>query len=362
MQSVTSRRIAWRLSAALGAAALATAACAGLTAARAEEPLANISLPIEGWTAVAQAKGFFEAEYGKLGTKVTLVDPGSTQLIGAEAAMLDRGGLAVAQRMMYPATVHKANGIDASIIWLSGRSSRHRTPVLVRADSPVQSIADLKGKTFGSSRVSCGWTAPTEIFAKNDAPLETPIKEGKVKFTNISSLAASSAALLSGRIDATSTHVALPEAAALVASGQVKVAGYSPEDGVYVNAAGRVSYFSMRSFVDAHPNHIKAFLKTRETTVAWIRDHVDEAAAIIAKETRIPIAIAKFAIVDDSEFHYMTGEPSADVATQAIKTFQQWYIDNGDEILKARHLSDETIEAFVDKRFFKGGSYSIYEN
>lgn len=337
-------------------------AIAGPSGAPAVEPLASINLPIEGWTVVAQAKNFFEPEFGKLGTKVNLVDPGSHQISGAEAALLDRGGLAVAQRMMYPATVHRANGLDASIIWLSSPSSKYRTPIIARVDSPVEKLADLEGKTFASSRVSCGWTAPTEALAKSGVPLDTPIKDGKVRFLNTSTFAAASAALLAGRIDATATHVALPDAAALLKSGEVEIIGRTPEGGVYESAAGRVSYFAMREFIDAYPRHIQAILKVRARTDAWIKDHIDEAAAIIARETRIPVDIAKFGIIDESSFQYMDGEPSAAEAVKAVKTFQQWYIDNGDEILKSRHLSDETIETLIDKRFFKGGEYSIYEN
>jgi ABC-type nitrate/sulfonate/bicarbonate transport system substrate-binding protein len=344
---------------AIGALAIALIHGAG---ARAEEPLATINLPIEGWTVVAQDKGFLKAEYDPLGTKVTLIDPGTTQLAGAEAAMLDRGGLAIAQRMMYPAAIHKANGIDAEIVWLSVKSSPDRTPILARADGPIESVADLAGKNFGATRVSCGWTSPTEIFAKAGLPLDTPDQAGAVRYTNISNPVANAAALMSGRIDATSTHVALPDAAALVATGQVKIIGRSPDDGIYVNAAGRVSYFAMRAFVDAHPRHIQAFLKAREKTDAWIADHVDEAAQIIARDTRVPEPIARFGIADASSFDYIAGESSATEAVESIKQFQRWYIDHGDDILKARHLSDEAVEAFVDKRFFKGGAYSVYEN
>ncbi|MBV9237199.1 MAG: ABC transporter substrate-binding protein [Xanthobacteraceae bacterium] len=330
--------------------------------AQADQPLPSINLPIEGWTVVALKKGFLQEEYNKLGTKVNLVDPGTTQLIGAESALLDRGGLAIAQRMIYPATVHKANGIDASIVWLSTKSSEYRTPVLALKSSGLNSIADLKDKNFGSSRVACGWTSPTEIFTAAGLPLDNARERGQVRYTNISNTVATSAALLSGRIDATSTHVALPDVAALIETDEVKVIGRSPADGVYVNNAGRVAYFVMREFVDAHPQAIVAFLRAREKTDAWINANVDEAAAIIAKETRIPVAIARFGITDPSSFQYMQGEPSSQVAVDAIKTFQKWYIDHGDDILSSRHLSDDTIESFVDKRFFKGGEYSVYQD
>jgi sulfonate transport system substrate-binding protein len=337
---------------------------AGFAASAAESnaPLASVNFPIEGWTVVAQAKGFFKVEFDKLGTEVKLVDPGTTQLIGAEAAMLDRGGLAIAMRMIYPATVQKANGIDASIVWMSTKSSAARTPVLALKSSSIQTVADLDGKNFGSSRISCGWTSPTEILEKAGLPLDTKTDKGRVRFTNISNPVAGNAALLSGRIDASSTHVALPDVAALLKTGEVKVIGNSPDDGVYVNSAGRVAYFAMREFVQQHPEHIRAFLKVRERAIAWINANVDEAAKIVAHDTRVPIDIARFGIVDDSEFQYMKGEPSAAVAVDTVEKFQKWYIDHGDDILKSRHLSDDQIQAFIDRRFFRDGEYSIYAN
>lgn len=326
----------------------------------ARSPLPSVNFPIEGWTVVAQAKGFFKEEFDKLGTEVKLVDPGTTQLIGAEAAMLDRGGLAVAQRMVYPATVQKANGIDASIVWLSTKSSGARTPVLALKSSSVQSLADLDGKNFGSGRIGCGWTSPTEMLEKAGLPLDTKDERRRVRFTNISNPVAGNAALLSGRIDASAIHVALPDVAALVKTGEVKVIANSPEDGIYVNAAGRVAYFAMREFVQQHPEHIRSFLIVRDRAVAWIQDNVEEAAKIIARDTRIPVDIARFSIVDPSQFQYMKGEPNAAVAVDAIEKFQAWYIEHGDDILKSRHLSNEQIQAFIDRRFFRGGDYSIY--
>ncbi|WP_018428879.1 PhnD/SsuA/transferrin family substrate-binding protein [Hoeflea sp. 108] len=334
---------------------------AGTQPAQAKETLDFINLPKAAWTVVGLKKGFIQEEFAKIGIKdINLINPGTAELSGAEAALLDRGGLAIAQRMMYPATVHKANGIDAVIVWQSTASDKFRTPVLAKADAAINTVADLKDKKFGGSRVGCGWTSPTEILQKAGVPLDTRIRKGAVRYETITNSAATSAALLSGAIDATATHIALPASAALWLSGEVKVIGRSPDDGVYVNSAGRVSYFAMKPFVEAYPEAIQAFLVAHERTKAWIQEHVDESADIIAEELRVPVNIAKFQITDPSSFEFMHGEESADNAREAIRKFQKFYIDAGDEILAERHLSDETINQFVDARFFKGGQYSVY--
>lgn len=56
----------------------------------------------------------------------------------------------------------------------------------------------------------------------------------------------------------------------------------------------------------------------------------------------------------------MAGEPNADKARQAVKTFRDWYIANGDDILSERKLTDAQVDSFIDGRFFVGGSHTIY--
>ena len=325
-------------------------------------PLTSITLQLDPLTAIAQEKGFFKKQFDAIGIpKVSLIAAGSGGLLGAEAANLNSGGIAVAQRMIYPAVVHTANGLDAVIVWESKPSDKYRTPILVRANNDqINDIKDLEGKKFASSRVSCGYTSPFETLNKAGLPLDTRLKQGKVRFQSIDNGAANSAALLSGAIDATSTHISLPGPASLLSSNLIKVVGRSPDNGEYVNGAGRVSYFAMRAFVDKYPQAIRAFLAAVNEAREWTEAHPDEAAQVVAKATRIPLEIAKFQITDPSQFYFMKGEPSADNARETIKQFQAWYIKNGDDILSDRHLSDVQVDALVDSRFFKGGQYSVY--
>ena len=181
-----------------------------------------------------------------------------------------------------------------------------------------------------------------------------------MRYQSIDNSAATNAALLSGAIDATAAHLAVNNAAALYLSGEVKVIGRSPNDGVYVNGAGRVSYFAMREFVDTYPEAVHAFLVAHERTKAWIAANIDEASEIIAEGTRVPVEIARFQITDASTFEFMKGETDAVSARENIKRFQDWYVAQGDDILTEKQLSPEQIDAFVDARFFAGGEYSVY--
>lgn len=344
------------------AGAILAGAMGASPAAMAQEKLPYINLQLRPWTVVAQKRGILKEEFDKIGTpEVNLIASGTAELVGAESAALDKGSIAIAQRMIYPATVHKANGLDAVIVWESEPSNEFRTPILARAsDKSINSIQDLDGKNFASSRISCYFTSPFEVLTKAGLPLDSRTQKGRVRYQSIDNSAAVNAALLSGAIDATAAHLAVNNAAALWLSGEVKVVGRSPNDGVYVNGAGRVSYFAMRDFVNKYPQAVKAFLVAHERTKKWIYENIDEAAKIIAEGTRVPVEIAKFQITDPSTYEFMKGEQNADNARKGIKDFQAWYIANGDDILTDRRLTDAQIDAFVDQRFFAGGEYSVY--
>ncbi|WP_245258014.1 ABC transporter substrate-binding protein [Rhodomicrobium vannielii] len=326
------------------------------------DALPSINLQLTPWTIVAQEKGFFKEEFSKIGTsKVTLIAGGAADLLGAEAAAVGGGAIAIAQRMIYPATVHRANGLDGVIIWASEPSNRYRAPILARADNDsVKSVQDLDGKKFGSSRISCYWSSPFEITTNAGLPFDSRQTKGRIRYESIDNSAVAISAVLSGATDATTAHLAAGAFTGAWLSGRLKVVGHSPDDGVYVNHAGRVTYFARRDFVNKYPEVVKAFLIARERSREWALDHVEEATEIVARGTRVPVEVARFQITHVGEWEFMAGEPRADRARQSIKTFQQWYVDNGDDILNERRLTDEQVDSFIDGRFFVGGEYSIY--
>lgn len=348
---------------------LAIAALAGamllpaIPATAAAETLPAINLQLSPWTVIAREKGFFKEEFERIGTRqVNLIASGAADLLGAEAAAVGNGAIAIAQRMIYPATVHRANGLDGVVVWASEPSNRYRAPILTRADDDsIKTVADLDGRKFGSSRISCYWSSPFEQLHKAGLPLDSRAERGRVRYESIDNGVVAISAVLSGATDATTAHLAATQFTGAWLSGKLKVVGHSPDDGVYVNHAGRVTYFARRDFVDKYPEVVKAFLAARERTLAWTLDNVDEAARIVARDTRVPVEVAKFQITHAGQWEFMAGEPNAERARNAIRTFQEWHIANGDDILSERQLSDAQIHAFIDERFFVGGQYSIYQ-
>ncbi|MCX8999868.1 ABC transporter substrate-binding protein [Rhizobiaceae bacterium BDR2-2] len=336
--------------------------CHAAPAAAQENVLPSINLQLSPWTVIAREKGIFKEEFDRIGTtEVNLIASGAADLLGAEAAAVGGGAIAIAQRMIYPATVHVANGLDGVIVWVSEASNRYRAPILARADNDeIQSVADLDGKKFGSSRISCYWSSPFEIATKAGLPFDSRLEKGRIRYESIDNGAVAISAVLSGATDATTAHLAAGQFTGAWLSGKLKVVDRSPDDGIYVNNAGRVTYFARRDFVEKYPAVVKAFLAARERVREWTYDNVDEAAEIVARETRVPLEVAKFQITHAGEWEFMAGEPNVDRARQAIKNFQEWYVANGDDILNERRLSDERVDEVVQARFFVGGEYSIY--
>lgn len=342
------------------ASLLGVAAGTGNAAA---EVLPEINLHLTPWTVVAREKGFFKEVFDKIGTKkINLIASGGAELIGAETAAVGGGALAIAQRMIYPATVHRANGLDGVLVWVSEPSNRYRAPILARADNDkINTVADLDGKKFGSSRISCYWSSPFEQLTEAGLPLDSRLEKGRVRYESIDNGSVVVAGILSGAVDATTAHLASGAFTGAWLAGKLKVVGHSPDDGIYVQNAGRVTYFARREFAEKHPDVVKAFLAARERTAEWATDHVDEAAQIVAKQTRVPVEVAKFQITHKGQWEFMAGEPNADRARQAIKSFRDWYVANGDDILNERKLSDAQVDTFVDGRFFVGGTHTIYQ-
>jgi ABC-type nitrate/sulfonate/bicarbonate transport system substrate-binding protein len=362
---IMSTRQGWatRLAPAFVAGAVWASGMAISGAARAESaPPESINLQLQTWTAIAEAKGILQEEFSKAGVKkVNLIAQSSGELLGAESAAVGGGTLAFAQRMIYPAFVQKANGIPAVIVWLSEASNRYRTPIFVSAaNKDIHTVADLEGKKFGSSRVSCYWSAPFEILNNAGIPLDSRLKKGRVRYENIESPAIAIQALLSGEKDATAGHLAANQFTAPYLQGKFRKVAGPADTGVYANYGGRVSYFAHKDFAAKHPGVVRAFLISRERARDWTYDHVDEAAKIVSKALRIPEDVAKFQITHLGQWDFMAGEPDADKARHAIKEFQKWYVAHGDDILVDKQLSSKQIDEFIDGKFFAGGSHSIY--
>jgi sulfonate transport system substrate-binding protein len=313
-------------------------------------------------TSVAARKGWFAEEFAKYNAKPDMVLVTSYGATGIEAALLDRGDLHITQRMAYPALQHRVNGLDAVIIWQGVNPNPRRATTIVLADSNINSVADIKGKSFGSSLVGCPYYASLEALRNQGVTVDTDFQKGDARFINITGAAATSA-FLAGRIDAYGTHPATSTTASLYIQKQVKEVSTAVPDGVYVTAGGRAEYFAMRKWAIENPDLVKAFLVVWDRTVRWLAAdngaHMAEAATIAARELRISKAVALYDLKDESTISWNFGVTSYQDVVDSIKKFQSYQIKVKDPFYTKNHLTDKEIEAFVDRRFFAGGEYFV---
>jgi len=317
-------------------------------------------LPLNEWTVVAAQKGWLQEEFSKYGAKTELVDVARMGNTGVEAALLDRGDLHFAQRMQYPSLQHKLNGLDCVIVWQSGDAPPRRNVIVVLKDSPINTVEDLKGKHLSAGRISCPYFSAFEVLKKHGLEIDNDYKRGDVRFINSISTAGQVSGFLAGKFEALSIHPGASAYTPLETQGLVKEVSASLEGGYYLTGGGRTSYFVPRDWANQNPDLVKAFLVVYAKARRWILDNPDESANIIARELREPKHVALYNIKDNSSYMFVAGQPSYDDAVTAINRFQKWAIENGDDFLKKKSLSDQQVRSFVDKRFFEGGDYFVY--
>lgn len=150
--------------------------------------------------------------------------------------------------------------------------------ILVRNGSPIKTAQDLAGKTIATTRGSIGHYLLLQALERAHIPVDkvhvTFLPPGDAK-----------AAFDSGAIDAWSTwtpytNVAAKEGARVV----VDAKDYGLP--LYIDVAHEASIEPKRAL-------LRDFLAREARAVAWAREHPDAFAAVLAKETGLPLDIAR---------------------------------------------------------------------
>lgn len=162
-----------------------------------------------------------------------------------------------------------------------GRSSA----IIVRKDSPIHSLADLRGRKLATIKGSSGHDVALRLLEK------AHVDPKSVKFVFLNNGDAK-AALDSGNIDAWSTW-----------GTYVGIAVEENGDRVLANAEGLISPGAVSGFVaasDAAIAHkaplIRDYLGRLARAHAWVKTHPDAYAAQIAKETGVPLSVAQYSV------------------------------------------------------------------
>ncbi|MCX6049575.1 MAG: aliphatic sulfonate ABC transporter substrate-binding protein [Chloroflexi bacterium] len=158
-------------------------------------------------------------------------------------------------------------------------SSGAGSAILVPDGSPIKSLADLKGKKVAFTKASSAHLLLIRALEKNG-----------LKYSDIEpALLAppdARAAFEGGSVDAWVIWNPFFEAAVQELKAQILI------DGADVSPT-RSYVIAAKPFVEKNPNKVLAIIDELKKSQVWAKDHVDEYAALLEKETQLSAAVWK---------------------------------------------------------------------
>ncbi len=213
---------------------------------------------------VAMEKGYLDEE----GIKWERVDFGGSDIQAALGSGMIDCGFGLVGKFVQPIE----NGLNMVIT-----SGMHTgcTKILVRADSGIESLADLKGKTIGVSSLASS-EAITAKRALNAAGVDISADSGEVSFA-VYSTTDQPVALINGAVDAIST----PDPVATNAENEygLKVLLDTAVTEPYASEYCCVSFVSAE-LAEKHPDIAAAFTRAVLKASAFVAQNPEEAAQI----------------------------------------------------------------------------------
>jgi len=200
---------------------------------------------------------------------------------------------------------------------------------VVKSDSPLKSVKDLKGKKVGFS--SPGSVTHTVI----QAILKAEGLEKDTQIVRVGSPGDSWAAVRNGVVDA-GWHVS-PAVFPLVAKKEARVIIKASD---YIKHYQQSVVAAMEDVIKKDPEMIRNFLKARAKAVKFIYDNPEKTASIWAKELKLPVEATQLAYKDIPRGFFETGAP----AMQNLK-------GSMDEAMGAGLKEPLDLDKIVDLRF-----------
>ncbi|RCJ20021.1 aliphatic sulfonate ABC transporter substrate-binding protein [Nostoc sp. ATCC 43529] len=219
--------------------------------------------------AVLEKQASLEKRLEPLGFKVQWTEfaAGPQQLEAINA-----NGLDIASTAESPPVFSQAAG--APLVYLATTySSGKAVSLLVPVNSPIKSVADLKGKKVAFQKASIGHYLLVKALEKEGLKLSDvqsvflPPPDANVAFSQ-------------GKVDAWFIWEPFVTRNVQNKSGRVLV------DGGELRDTGNF-YSTSRQFYEAHPDVIKVFLEELEKAEIWTKEHPKEVAQLLAPVTQL---------------------------------------------------------------------------
>ena len=207
----------------------------------------------------------------------------------------------------------------------------------VKEDSPIKTVADLKGKTVGISIIGGGTHGPFALMLKRAGV--DPDKD--IKLVEVS-FSLSEDALRQGRVD--TVNMNQPFAARAEAKGGVRklfALSEAVPNIVHIVEACR------KDFVDKNPELVKQYVKDITSGLKMALADRDETMKVVSEITKAPIPVLDTYLLKQNDF---AREPGAAPNFDAIQAMFDVYSDTKmiDRKLDAKTLRHPTIVAPIE--------------
>ena len=253
--------------------------------ARAEEPK-EIRLDWATYNPVGlllKEKGFLEEALAPRGIKVRWV-----QSLGSNKALefLNAGAIDFGSAGEAPPIFAQAASPELRYVATEPPAPRGEA-ILVPKDSPIRSVAELRGKTIALNKGSNVHYLLVRALEQAGVPYDA------VKLAFLAP-ADANAAFVRGSVDAWVIWDPFQAAAERATGARVLVDGQGV-DGQAL-APNRQFYLSRRGFTDASPEIVSAVLKAIGEVDAWAEGHAEAVAAELAPSVGIPAPVLSVAL------------------------------------------------------------------
>lgn len=319
----------------LQAAAAATVAPSGLLlpgAARSADALKEVRLDYAYYSPsslVLRRFGWLEEDFKKDGIAVKWVlSAGSNRAL----EYLNGNSIDIGSTAGLAALLSKANGNPIKTPYIFSRPEW--TALVVPKDSPIQTLADLKGKKIAATK----GTDPYLFLLR--ALHTVKLKRSDIEHVALQH-ADGRAALEQGRVDAWAGLDPLMAASELDAGSRL----------LYRNVAfNTYGFLNVReAFLSEHPAEVKRVIAGYERARRWILANTTEAAKILSEEAKVSLQVALLQIKLRTDLS--SPQPTSE-HVNALKAAAPILLD--EQLVKPGTDLNRTIAELVDTQFARG--------
>jgi len=257
----------------------------GTAGASSKEPLVvNIGIQQSIWPILlAKQKGWFEEEFAKVGAKVNWVEfqSGPSYFESIASNRLDFGRVGD-----LPVISGQAADVPFKEIAAASFGSKGNA-ILVKKDSPIKTIQDLKGKKIAFAKASSAQTVVYKALEKAN------LKPADVHIISLQPDEAQPA-FETGSVDAWAIWEPFMSTQKVLNGARVLV------DGTALDAKGAGFQIVRTKFAEEHPDLVTLYLKVEEKTQQWQKQHLEEAIDVYAQLKKVDREIIR-QVIENTE-------------------------------------------------------------